>query len=255
MAHRSRAQEQRTEIALDARRRADRPRDPRRARARRSRPGVTTWDLDQLAEDLITQEGRQAGLHGLPRLPGGASAPRSTRRWSTASPQEAEAREGDLMKLDFGVFYRASAATRRAPCRWARSSPEAQGAGRGHPRVAGQGHRADACPGNRLGDIGTPSRPTSRRRASRWCATSWATASARRSTRPRRCRTTAPPAPGTRLRPGLVLAIEPMVNAGHPQVEVLDDDWTAVTLDSSSPPTSSTPSWSPRTARRSSPGP
>ena len=36
---------------------------------------------------------------------------------------------------------------------------------------------------------------------------------------------------GTRLRPGMVLAIEPMVNAGTHKIEVLDDDWTAVTLD------------------------
>lgn len=36
---------------------------------------------------------------------------------------------------------------------------------------------------------------------------------------------------GARLRPGMVLAIEPMVNLGGPEVEVLDDDWTAVTAD------------------------
>jgi methionyl aminopeptidase len=33
------------------------------------------------------------------------------------------------------------------------------------------------------------------------------------------------------LRPGLVLAIEPMVNAGNPEIEILDDKWTAVTAD------------------------
>jgi methionyl aminopeptidase len=36
---------------------------------------------------------------------------------------------------------------------------------------------------------------------------------------------------GMRLRPGMVLAVEPMINAGAPQVEVLEDDWTAVTRD------------------------
>ena len=34
-----------------------------------------------------------------------------------------------------------------------------------------------------------------------------------------------------RLREGLVLAIEPMVNAGRPEVYVKDDGWTAVTRD------------------------
>jgi methionyl aminopeptidase len=38
---------------------------------------------------------------------------------------------------------------------------------------------------------------------------------------------------GTRLREGMVLAIEPMVNAGKHGVRVLDDNWTAVTEDGS----------------------
>ena len=38
---------------------------------------------------------------------------------------------------------------------------------------------------------------------------------------------------GTKLRPGMVLAIEPMVNIGGPNVQVLKDGWTAVTEDGS----------------------
>ncbi len=41
------------------------------------------------------------------------------------------------------------------------------------------------------------------------------------------------PGRGLRLKPGLVLAIEPMVNAGLSDVEVKDDKWTAVTKDGS----------------------
>lgn len=40
-----------------------------------------------------------------------------------------------------------------------------------------------------------------------------------------------PPGMGPRLRPGMTLAIEPMVNAGAFEVDVLDDGWTAVTRD------------------------
>jgi methionyl aminopeptidase len=36
---------------------------------------------------------------------------------------------------------------------------------------------------------------------------------------------------GPRLRPGMVLALEPMVNAGTYDVETCDDGWTAVTAD------------------------
>jgi methionyl aminopeptidase len=38
---------------------------------------------------------------------------------------------------------------------------------------------------------------------------------------------------GVRLREGMVLAIEPMVNAGKPGTRTLDDKWTAVTEDGS----------------------
>jgi methionyl aminopeptidase len=38
---------------------------------------------------------------------------------------------------------------------------------------------------------------------------------------------------GTRLREGMVLAIEPMVNSGKPGTRVLEDKWTAVTADGS----------------------
>jgi methionyl aminopeptidase len=36
-----------------------------------------------------------------------------------------------------------------------------------------------------------------------------------------------------KLRPGMTIAIEPMVNAGKPEVRILNDGWTAVTRDGS----------------------
>jgi methionyl aminopeptidase len=42
-----------------------------------------------------------------------------------------------------------------------------------------------------------------------------------------------PPGRRERLVPGMCLAIEPMVNVGRPEVEVLSDGWTAVTKDRS----------------------
>lgn len=41
------------------------------------------------------------------------------------------------------------------------------------------------------------------------------------------------PGQGPRLQPGMVLAIEPMVNMGRSAVRILDDRWTAVTVDGS----------------------
>ncbi len=39
------------------------------------------------------------------------------------------------------------------------------------------------------------------------------------------------PGKGPKLKPGMTLAIEPMVNVGLPGVKVLEDGWTAVTVD------------------------
>ena len=41
------------------------------------------------------------------------------------------------------------------------------------------------------------------------------------------------PGKGVRLKSGMVFAIEPMVNAGGSDVEILEDGWTAVTKDGS----------------------
>ncbi|MBI5213390.1 MAG: type I methionyl aminopeptidase [Nitrospirae bacterium] len=41
------------------------------------------------------------------------------------------------------------------------------------------------------------------------------------------------PGQGSRLKAGMTMAIEPMVNAGGPDVRILDDGWTAVTADGS----------------------
>ena len=41
------------------------------------------------------------------------------------------------------------------------------------------------------------------------------------------------PGNGPRIKPGMTLAIEPMIAAGHWDAEILDDNWTAVTRDRS----------------------
>lgn len=42
-----------------------------------------------------------------------------------------------------------------------------------------------------------------------------------------------PPGKGPILKPGMTLAIEPMINVGAKEVRVLDDQWTAITIDRS----------------------
>ncbi len=61
-----------------------------------------------------------------------------------------------------------------------------------------------------------------------------ATVSAVRCTRTRRCPNEGPPGRGLKLKPGLVIAIEPMFHAGGDDGFTLDDDgWTVRTADGS----------------------
>ena len=92
-------------------------------------------------------------------------------------------------------------------------------------RVAVGRHRQPWSPGNRLCDIGAGRPDRGRgRRASRWCGSTSATASARPCTRSPRCRTTAA-GQGRQADGGNAFAVEPMVNAGRPDTLLLDDGW------------------------------
>ncbi len=142
-------------------------------------------------------------------------------------------KDGDIVSIDCGVildgFYSDAAVTyavgnasqrdqepaRRRPR--PRSKPRSSRPGRRSPRR----HLR-----RRAGDLRG-------RRVSASSETSSATASAVPCTKTRRFRTSAPRGKGPRLKAGMVLAIEPMINAGRPEVRVLKDGWTAVTVDGS----------------------
>jgi methionyl aminopeptidase len=85
--------------------------------------------------------------------------------------------------------------------------------------------------GNRLSDIGHAVQSMPNPTATAWCARSSGTVSARRCTRSPRFPTGAKPASGIALKPGLVLAIEPMITEGTHEVATLGDGWTVVTAD------------------------
>ena len=86
--------------------------------------------------------------------------------------------------------------------------------------------------GHRLGDVGAAVEGIAERgRVHRGARVRRATGSAPPCTKTRRCPTTGPAGRGMKLKEGHVLAIEPMVNAGTAETEVLDDGWTVVTAD------------------------
>ena len=86
-------------------------------------------------------------------------------------------------------------------------------------------------PGNRLYDISHAVQTLAESKGSAWSGGSSGTGSARACTRTRRCLTTAA-GKGPTLKPGMVLAIEPMVNMGGREWS-LADCWQVYTKDGS----------------------
>ena len=56
---------------------------------------------------------------------------------------------------------------------------------------------------------------------------------AEKCTKDRRCRIMAPQEPGVLLRPGMTIALEPMVLVGTHRTRVLSNQWTVVSADGS----------------------
>jgi methionyl aminopeptidase len=91
-----------------------------------------------------------------------------------------------------------------------------------------------ACvPGNRLGDVGWAVQSTVESRG--YCVVQQFSGHGigRAMHEPPTVRNVGEPGKGQRLSVGLVIAIEPMVSAGTPDVVIDDDEWTARTQDGS----------------------
>src|SRR6478752_6042491 len=69
-------------------------------------PGVSTWDLDQLAEKLIYQKGAKPAFKGYLGFPCVLCASVNEEVVHGIPSKKRKLQEGDLMKLDFGVVYK-----------------------------------------------------------------------------------------------------------------------------------------------------
>ena len=192
-------------------------------------PGITTLELDEAAEALILERG------GKPSFKGYRGYPKSTcisvdEVVVHGIPGKQRIEEGQIVSMDVGVLlrgYHGDAAV-TVPC------GEIDAVKRRlldvTDRALANGIAA-ARAGNFLRDIGRAVQDTCEREGF----------SVVRSFVGHGIGTQMHEEPqipnfdsgerGPRLRPGMVLAIEPMVNVGGPDVRVLKDGWTAVTKD------------------------
>jgi methionyl aminopeptidase len=195
--------------------------------------GVSTGELDRLAEDRCRARGAQPafkGYHGFP-----ASICISVNDevvHGIPSPRRA-LRDGDVVGLDFGAtvdgFFGDSAVT-----------VIVGGAGSDvAERLVATTREALACavlaarPDGRVGDIGAAVQRHVEARGYSVVRDFVGHGIGRRLHEPPQVPNFGVAGTLDRLRPGMVIAIEPMVNAGRPGIRTLEDGWTAVTADGS----------------------
>jgi len=193
------------------------------------RPGVTRRDIDGEIDRLIRDRGARAAFKGFQGYP--ASTCISVNEEVVHGiPDDRPLAEGDIVGLDIGVvkdgFY--VDAARTIPV--GRVTPEAERL-LAVTREALDVGIAQAVAGNRLTDISHAIETHAKDEGFAVVRALVGHGIGRKMHEEPQVPNFGPPSQGPELVEGLVLAIEPMVNAGTSEVYTLADGWTIVTAD------------------------
>ena len=197
-----------------------------------AKPGMTTWELNDIADKRLKQlKGESAflGYHGYPAV---LCTSVNEVVVHGIPRRDVVLKPGDILSIDFGAFKDGWCGDSARTIPIGEVTPAAQALMQTTKEALDRAI-AVCVPGKRLGDIG-------------WAVQSHAEARGYSIVRQfvghgiGHKMHEEPHVPnygeagkGRRLSAGLVVAIEPMVNAGGPDVLVKDDGWTAVTKDGS----------------------
>ena len=194
--------------------------------------GVSTAGLDRLAEARTRELGAVPAFKGYLGYPASVCISVNDEVVHGIPSESRILRDGDLVGLDFGAILGGFHADAAETVLVGQGSPEAERlvAATRHALAAGV---AAARPGGRLGDIGAAVQRSAEASGFSVVREFVGHGIGRKLHEPPQVPNFGEPGTGAWMRPGLVLAIEPMVNAGLPGVRTLDDGWTAVTEDGS----------------------
>ncbi|HEY2487801.1 MAG TPA: type I methionyl aminopeptidase [Candidatus Binataceae bacterium] len=198
------------------------------------RPGISTDELDRIAERVTLKKGARPAFKGY--KPGAVVYPKSlcvaiNEEIVHGIPSGRRLKSGDIVGLDYGVVYQGffGDAARTVPVgevpettmRLLRVTREALYAGIAQAKV-----------GNRISDISRAVQEVAET-AGYSVVTEFAGHGIGRRLHedPQVPNYFRRGMPNPRLQEGMALAIEPMVNEGTPDLEILSDGWTAVTAD------------------------
>lgn len=197
---------------------------------RAAKPGATTLDVDAVAREVIERRGARSNFlnyHGFPAVV--CTSPNQVIVHGIPS-EKVVLEEGDILSIDCGAIiegWHADAAI-TVPI------GEIDDASKRLIEVTRASLEAAidlVVPGSRLGDVGAAVEAVAVAGGftvvREYVGHGIGTAMHEEPQIPNY----GPPGRGLKLKEGHVLAIEPMVNAGGPETEVLEDGWTVVTRD------------------------
>jgi methionyl aminopeptidase len=194
-------------------------------------PGTNTMELDQISEELALDSDAKPAFKGYRGYPYSLCAS-VNQQVVHGFPSKRPLKEGDILSMDFGISYQGYYGDAAITVPVGKVSPVAQQLMATTKEALFSGIE-QAAPGKRLSDI-------SHAIQSRAEAVGFSVVRqfvghgiGKALHEDPQVPNYGKPGLGIRLKPGMVIAIEPMVNAGGYEVKTLDDGWTTVTKDGS----------------------
>ena len=200
-------------------------------------PGMMTRELDRLAREVLKQNGAEPSFLNYAPVPGVRPFPATictsiNEEIVHGIPGRRVLREGDLVKIDAGAVVDGFHGDGANTLIVGQGSVEANALVGATKTSLEKGIEA-ARPGNRVGDIGVAIEGFVLLLGYELVREYTGHGIGRRLHEPPQVPNYGHSGTGMRLRPGMTIAIEPMVNIGGWKTETLQDGWTVVTADRS----------------------
>ncbi|PWI58638.1 type I methionyl aminopeptidase [Sulfoacidibacillus thermotolerans] len=194
-------------------------------------PGISTRELDAVVESVIRKAGAIPSFKGYQGFPA-SSCISINEELVHGIPGDRKVQAGDIVTVDIGAQYRGYHGDSAYTYAVGEISPEAKRLLDVTEASLYEGIK-QAQVGNRLSDISHAIQVYVEARGMSIVREYVGHGIGQEMHESPQIPNYGPPGMGPRLKPGMVLAIEPMVNLGGPEVRTLLDNWTVVTEDHS----------------------
>lgn len=194
------------------------------------KPGISTLEIDRFVEKTVREHGMTAAEKGYCGYPASVCVSINDEVVHGIPSKKRHLREGDIVSCDLVVEYRGYMADAARTYPVGEVSPEAMHLIETAERAFFNGI-AYAKPGYRLQDISHAIQETVEGEGFGVIRDFVGHGIGSEMHEDPQIPNVGKAGKGPRLQPGMTLAIEPMITQGTWEVDVLEDDWTAVTLD------------------------